>query len=97
MAKGRRRLRIWGRTRREVALHLGLMRYAETRRGNSGKVSASVRVELQAGSAATHRVSQPRRPKIRLRRRRGRGQVAPVGFDDLDGRVWVNFRVANAY
>jgi hypothetical protein len=23
--------------------------------------------------------------------------VAPVGLDDLDGRVWVNFGVTNAY
>jgi hypothetical protein len=97
-AKDRRHPRRWGRTRREAALHPCHLRYAETRRGNSGKSGASlVTVELQAGSTATHRVSQPSRSKIRLRRpRRGRGRAAPVGFDDLDGRVWVSFGVANA-
>jgi hypothetical protein len=73
-----------------------------TVRGNSTRKlcesgASLVTVELQAGSTATHRVSQPSRSKIRLRRpRRGRGRAAPVGFDDLDGRVWVSFGVANA-
>jgi len=42
-------------------------------------------------------VSQPHRPKIWLKRRRGRGRVVPVWPDDVDRRVWVNFGVANAY
>src|SRR6267154_6530250 len=33
--------------------------------------------------AAMHRVSQPRRPKIRFRRCCGQGRVVPVAFDDL--------------
>ena len=41
-------------------------------------------------------VSQSCRAEIRLRRCRGQGRVAPVGFDDLDGRLWVKFRVANS-
>jgi hypothetical protein len=92
---GRRRPRRWGRTIREAALHLGLPRYAETRRENSGK--RCVTKMLAAAGRLRQRVSQPRRPKIRLRRCRGQSRVAPVRFDDLDGRVWVNFGLASAY
>jgi hypothetical protein len=66
-------------------------------RGNSTRKLGKVAGSAAADSAATHRVSQSRCLKIRSRRPRGRGRVAPVVFDDLDGRVRVNFGVANVY
>ena len=70
-------------------------------RGNSTRKlwesGASLRIELQR--VRLGRTACPNHVALRFGSEDAAVEVEwlPVGFDDLDGQVWVNFGVANTY